>query len=292
MPELPSSAVRRALASALRRLREHAGMSGDDVADRLGWSASKVSRIETHRTGIKPRDLESLLSLYGVDDAQRSQLRALADEQTARGWWAAYSNTFDGDYISYISLEDSATSFRAWSPELIHGLLQTEDYARATMRSVFGWPPRLPPGEIQRRIDARMRRQALLTRPELKPKEFTFIQDEAALRHRFGTAEVMRAQLALLEQVSQLPNVTIRVLAFAGQHPIGPGGFAILHFAPVHGTTLDDIVYMEQLTRNIFVEEEAETYEYRLAFQQLTDEALDEDSSRALIASVAAEMWS
>ncbi len=81
MPDLPSSAVRRALAAELRRLREHAGLSGDEVAARLGWSGSKVSRIETHRTGIKTHDLELLLSLYNVDEDQRSQLRALAAEQ-------------------------------------------------------------------------------------------------------------------------------------------------------------------------------------------------------------------
>ena len=97
MPDLPSSAVRRALAAELRRLREHAGLSGDEVAARLGWSGSKVSRIETHRTGIKDADLELLLGLYNVDEDQRSQLRALAAEQDGRGWWTAYASTFAPD---------------------------------------------------------------------------------------------------------------------------------------------------------------------------------------------------
>jgi transcriptional regulator with XRE-family HTH domain len=289
VPDLPSSAVRRALAAELRHLREHAGVSGDDVAARLGWSGSKVSRIETHRTGIKVADLELLLSLYDVDDEQRAQLRALADEQDARGWWSAYASTFPAGYIAYIGLEASAHSICCWSPELIHGLLQTEDYAGAATRVAYGDPPPVPPGEIQRRIDARLRRQAMLADPD--SKHFSFVLDEAALRHHFGTPTIMRAQLLQLERISRLPNVTIQVLAFSGLYPIGPGGFALLEFAPVHGVKPNDVVYMEHLTGNSFVEEETEAYEYRLAFERLTAEALDEDASRKLIRKVARDVW-
>lgn len=289
MPELPSSPVRRALASALRRLREAAGMSGDEVAARLGWSASKVSRIETHRTGVKPSDLESLLELYEVHEAERSQLRALADEQNARGWWAAYASTLDADYVSYMSLEDSAASFWAWSPEIIHGLLQTEDYARAATYTAFGSPPSEPPGQIQRLIDARLRRQQILRTPG--SRQFTFILDEATLRHRFGGPEVMRAQLLRVEELSHLQRVSVRVLAFARAYPIGPGGFALLEFPSVHGTRLGDVVYMEHLTGNFFVEEERHVYDYRLAVERLMEEALDEEASRDLIMQVAEDVW-
>ena len=290
MPDLPSSAVRRALAAELRRLREHAGMSGDEVAARLGWSGSKVSRIETHRTGIKPHDLDQLLGMYGVDEAQRIQLRALASEQEGRGWWTAYAGTFAPEYIALIGLEAAASSICCWSPELVHGLLQTEGYARAALEVASGLPSvMIAPGEMQRRIDARLRRQQMLAQPE--PAQFTFVLDEAALRHRFGTAETMRAQLVQVVRLSHLPNVTIRVLAFAGTHPIGPGGFALLEFAPFRGMSLNDVVYMEHLTGNSFVEEEAETYEYRLAFERLTEEALDDDASRKLINKVAREIW-
>lgn len=290
MPEVPSSAVRRALASALRRLREHAGMSGDEVAEQLGWSASKVSRIETHRTAIKPRDLALLLDLYGIEGDQRDQLNALADEQDARGWWATYASSLAAEYVSYISLEDSAARVRAWSPELIHGLLQTEEYANGTMATVYGEPPRMTPGDIQRRVEARLRRQRLLSKPS--PKEFFFVLDEAALRHRLGTAETMRAQLAQLERLSRLPRVTIQVLPFASTYPIGPGGFAILSFAEIHSTRLADVVYTEHLTHSSFVETEGEIYEYQLAFGQLTERALTVSASRELIARVAHEAWS
>jgi transcriptional regulator with XRE-family HTH domain len=290
LPDLPSSAVRRALAAELRRLREHAGLSGDEVAARLGWSGSKVSRIETHRTGIKDADLELLLGLYNVDEDQRSQLRALAAEQDGRGWWTAYASTFAPEYLALIGLEAAASSISCWSPELIHGLLQTEAYARAALEVAYGLPAVIPPGEMHRRIEARLRRQEMLT--QAAGKQFVFVLDEAALRHRFGTAAIMHAQLRQVEQLSRLPNVTVQILAFSGSHPIGPGGFALLEFAPVHGTSLNDVIYMEHLTRNTFVEEEMETYEYRLAFARLLAEALDEIASRKLISKIAREVWS
>jgi len=265
-------------------------MSGDMVAERLGWSASKVSRIETHRTGVKRRDLDRLLELYGVDEATREQLAALAGEQDARGWWTAYTTTFPASYLTYIGLENSAVTLHSWSPELIHGLLQTEDYARATMQSAFGSPPRVPPGEIQRRVEARLRRQELLS--HANSRKFVFILDEAALRHRLGTAATMQTQLAQLGLISGLPNVTVRVLPFSHPYPIGPCGFAILGFAPAHGTVLGDVVYVEHLTGQSFFENEAETYEYRLAFEQLQAAALDSDASMQLVADVARTVWS
>jgi transcriptional regulator with XRE-family HTH domain len=290
LPDLPSSAVRRALAAELRRLREDAGVSGDEVAARLGWSGSKVSRIETHRTGIKRDDLDLLLNFYAVDDARRSQLQALADEQETRGWWSSYSSTFAPTYTAYIGLEAAASSIRCWSPELIHGLLQTEDYARAATTIASGSPPLASPGKIQRLIDARLRRQEMLSEPG--QRQFTFILDEATLRHRFGTAAIMRTQLVQLEELSHLPHVSIRLLAFGALYPIGPGGFALLEFRPMHGTQVNDVVYIEHLTGNSFVEEENETYEYRLAFRRLTQEALDEDASRKLVMKIAKDVWS
>jgi transcriptional regulator with XRE-family HTH domain len=288
VPDLPSSAVRRALGSELRRLRERAGLSGDDVAARLGWSGSKISRIETHRTGVKRPDLELLLEMYRVDDEQRGQLRALADEQDARGWWNAYASTFPPEYITYIGLEAAARAISCWSPELIHGLLQTDDYAAAVTQIIFG--DSVPPGEVQRRIDARLRRQATLTQRD--SKQFTFVLDEAALRHRFGTPTIMRSQLLHLERVSRLPDVTIRVLAFAGVYPIGPGGFTLLELPSVHGVPLEDVVFIERLRENGFVENEIQAHEYRIAFRRLTEEALDEDASRKLLRKVASEIWS
>jgi hypothetical protein len=271
-------------------------MSGDEVAGALRWSASKVSRIETNRIGIKTADLNKLLDLYNlrsdrpvVDDTRRGQLLALASEPEPRGWWNAYADSILPEYAAYISLEATAAEMRCWCPEMIHGLLQTEEYANAIME-IPALAGAIAPGTKQRRIEIRMRRQDLLRSAE--QKRFTFILDEAALLHRYGDAEVMRHQLAKLDEVSRLPNVTIRVLALAGPHPVfGPGPFTLLHFAAVHGIAISDVVYIEQLTRNDFIEDEGATHEYRLLLEHITREALDEEASRQLMAQTVAERW-
>jgi transcriptional regulator with XRE-family HTH domain len=289
VPDLRSSAVHRALAAELRRLRERTAKSGDEVAGELRWSASKVSRIETNKTGVKLRDLNQLLNLYEVDDGRRRQLIALASEPEPRGWWSAFADAIGTDYAAYVSLEDSAASLSCWSPELVHGLLQTEDYAGAIMQATYGDPPSISPGEIQRFIEVRLRRQELLAGPAAK--QMTFILDESTLHRRFGSPGVMRGQLAHLDHLSRLPNVTVRVLSFAGAHPATPGGFTLLDFVPVHGTDLGDVVYVEHFTRSNLFEEEHETYDYRLAFGRLAAEALDPAASRQLIAAVTRERW-
>jgi transcriptional regulator with XRE-family HTH domain len=290
MPDLRSSSpAKRALAAELRRMREISGMSGDEVAGRLHWSPSKISRIETNRTGVKGPDLNRLLDVYDVDEAHRGQLSNLANEPDRRGWWNAYSESIGPEYTAYISLEDHAAQLQCWSPELIHGLLQTEEYAQAIMAVAFGSPPSIPPRTIQDRIQIRLRRQEKL----IGSKRITFILDEAALLHQYGTAAVMRHQLAQLVQVSKLPDIHVRVLPFNGPHPVvSPGAFAILEFAPVHDTTVSDIVYVELLTRDELLDQEADAYQYQLAFDRLSRVALDPDESRQLIKRTAEERWS
>lgn len=296
MPDLRSSAANRALATELRRLRELAIMSGDEVASELHWSASKVSRIETNHIGVKTADLNKLLDLYNrrsgrplVDKTRRGQLIALASEPEPRGWWNAYADSILPDYASFISLEATAAEVSCWCPEMIHGLLQTDQYANAIME-IPALAGSIVPRTKQRRIEVRMRRQELLTSAE--QKQFVFILDEAALLHRYGDAEVMRQQLVKLDEVSRLPNVTIRVLALSGPHPVfGPGSFTLLHFAAVHGIDISDVVYIEQLTRNDFIEDEEATHEYALLLDHITREALDAEASRQLIASIRQERW-
>lgn len=291
MPDFPRSAIRRRLAAELRRLRERAGLSGDEVAARLGWSGSKISRIETHRTGVKRPDLAALLDLYQVDELQRSRLTALADEQESKGWWVAYSDALAEDFAAYISLEADAISIQCWSPTVVHGLLQTTDYARAVIVTHMHSTSRIPKADVQRRVEARMRRQEIMTRVSTAT-QLTFVLDEAVLLRKFGSPAVMNAQLARLLECSRLPGVTLQVLALAGDHPIGTGGFVILQFAPVHGAELDDLVYVEQLVRNSYVEDAAEALQYQIAYDRLMAAALDPESSAELIARTATEHWS
>jgi transcriptional regulator with XRE-family HTH domain len=292
MPERGSTKIgRRRLAAELRRLRDLADLTGEEVAERLGWSGSKISRIELNRTEVKAGDLTELLDLYEVHGTHRTDLVALSKIRRSRGWWSAYSDVMAPEYAAYIELEAEADSALCWSPQLIHGLLQTEEYARAVIESNLGWQPTTPPGKIQRLIEVRLARQRIVTGHDTL--RLTVILDQSVLLRQVGDATVMRGQLDYLAQVSRLPNVTLRVLPLAGFHPVGTGSFSLLVFPPLLGVgPSSDVLYVEQLTRNeVFVDEEAEVYEYRLAFEQLAAEALSPEPSRRLIAA-ASDTWS
>ena len=292
MPERASPKIgRRRLAAELRRLRDLADLTGEEVAERLGWSGSKISRIELNRTEVKASDLTELLDLYDVHGTHRTDLVALSKIRRSRGWWSAYSDVMAPEYAAYIELEAEADSALCWSPQLVHGLLQTEEYARAVIESNLGWQPNTPPGKIQRLIEVRLARQRIVTGSDTL--RLTVILDQSVLLRQVGDAAVMRRQLDYLAQASRRPNVTLRVLPLAGFHPVGTGSFSLLVFPPMLGVgPSSDVLYVEQLTRNeVFVDEEAEVYEYRLAFEQLAAEALSPEATRRLIAA-ASDSWS
>jgi transcriptional regulator with XRE-family HTH domain len=291
-PEYGSPTVRRRrLAAELRRLRERAGRTGEEVAEQLGWSASKVSRIELYRTGVKTGDLSRLLQLYGVSTTHQAELLALAREPRRRGWWEAYSDALPEEYAAYIVLEAEAESVQCWSPQLVHGLLQTAGYARAIIEAHTSSTARIPPGKIRQRVATRLERQQVLTSE--RPLGLAVILDQSVLLRKVGDAAVMREQLEHLLAVSRRPNVTVRVLPLTGSHPIGTGCFTVLRFPPVPGIGPSaEVVYIEQLSSTaLYVEDEDEVFEYRQAFGQLTEKSLDPEQSRQLIAA-AAGTWS
>ncbi|MFF5206359.1 helix-turn-helix domain-containing protein [Streptosporangium sp. NPDC000396] len=269
------------MATELRRLRERAVLSGEEAAERLGWSSSKISRIETSRIGIKVKDLTSLLDLYAVPEGKREALLALARGAGQRGWWDAYSDSLPGEYANYIGLEAEAAAIKSYDGHLVHGLLQTEAYARAVLR--VGLMSLVPPGEIERRIEVRMTRQALLTQDA--PLRFWTVIDEAVLHRMIGGPDVMREQLTKLKELAELPNVVIQVLPSAlGAHTASAGTFAILEFPGMYDL---DVVYVETMTSSLYIETEAEVFRYNMAFDQLRAMALGPDESMAMIARVA-----
>lgn len=214
---------RRRLASELRRLRERAELTIDEVGEKLECSASKISRIETGHVGVTPRDARDMLELYGVRGDEQEALVQLAREARKRGWWHAYNEVFTG---AFVGLEADASSLRAFQALLVPGLLQTERYARAVIHAMR---PDAADAEIERRVAARMTRQRLLSDPS--PPEYWAVVDEAVLRRVVGGAEVMAEQLGRLADVAQLPHVTIQVVPFgAGAHPGMEGPFLILGF--------------------------------------------------------------
>jgi len=287
MSASPRPSVRqRRLAAELRRLREDRRLTGDDVAAELSWSTAKVSRIENARTGARISDVRRLLELYGVNGPHLDELVALAQDAAEKGWWEEYRDLIGG-YPDFIAMEAEASSIRQWESHVMPGLLQTEDYARSV---ISGWNAlaTITPRELERRLEVRLRRQQLLQRVP-RPAELSLVIDESVLRRRVGNASVMRAQIEHLLTLVELDNVRLQVLPLEGPHPVMEGSFTLLEFTPVHDVIFPDVVHTESLAVSHF-EDEKVTHMYRLAYQALSDSALDLPDSRRAISSALA-LW-
>lgn len=267
---------RRRLAGELRRLRESAGLTIDEVSEKLECSASKISRIETGTVGVTPRDARDMLSLYGLAGSERDALVQLAREARERGWWHAYSEVFTG---AFVGLEADASSLKAFQALLVPGLLQTERYAYHVIRAMR---PDVDVAEIQRRVDARMKRQRALAEPT--PPDYWAIMDEAVLHRTVGNADVMAEQRRRLVEVGSLSHVTLQVVPFdAGAHPGMEGPFIIMGFPDQADS---DVVYVDGTPGGIYYELPEEVRRYKLMFDHLRAAALRPDDSIALIADV------
>lgn len=282
MPEQGTSVGGRRLAAELRRLRERAGLNGEEVSRRLGWSGSKLSRIELHRIGVKQADLRKLLELYGLDEGHRDELLALARESKQKGLPQKAAARFP-QVATYVYAEAEAESVWNWEPQIVPGLLQTHDYARAVIRPWNEMFPG-PPGEIDRRIEARMLRQQRLTGNP--PLAFSVVIDESVLHRRFGDQTVMREQMERMVEAAELPNVEIRVHPLASDTPpLTAGAFSYMQFPQVHDVPMNDIVSVEHLEGSYYLEEEEHTFRYRVAFEYLVRQSLSPEESQALITS-------
>ena len=252
--------LRMMLGNQLQRLREAAAVTSDQAGYEIRASRSKISRMENGRVGFKERDVSDLLTLYGItDEEKRTALLSLARQANTPGWWSTYSDVLADWFETYLGLEAAASVIRTFELQFVHGLFQTEAYARAT-----------PAGEIDRRVSLRLKRQDLLTVPE--PPRVWSVIDEAALRRPVGGRTVMRAQLDHLTEVAALPNVTIQVVPFgSGGHAAASGSFAILRFAEPE---LPDVVYIEQLTTALYLEKPEEVDRYMEVMNHLSTQAL------------------
>lgn len=290
MPGSGRPTIRRLrLAVQLHRLRERTGRTGDQVADDLGWSPSKISRIENARSGISVSDTKKLLDLYRIEGAYRDELIALAREASRTGWWEAYSANLHEDLVELIGMEEEASSAWNWEPQVVPGLLQTEAYARAV---VGGWQEfaKITPIAVDHRVEARLARQRRLHGND--PLRLWAVIDESVLHRRFGDHSVMRSQLQHLTDVSQLANVTLKVLSLKGRQPIGTGSFMYFKFPQVYDIGLDDIVWLEQLTNNFQIHRRDEVYQYELAFEEIFNQSLSPKQSRDVISNAIKDIWS
>lgn len=267
---------RRQLGAALRRLREGAGLSLDDAASVLECGRSKISRIETGHRGIRPKELRELLTEYGIDQERQAALLEVARHSALRGWWNSYGNVLSETYRDYISLEASASAIWTYEAQLVPGLLQTEDYARAIAANSL---VKETADEQAAFVKVRLARQQVLTRFE--PLQLWAVISEAALHQMVGGADVMREQLAHLVRLQEVPTITIQVLPFAvGAHAGVTGPFVILKFpeSPELG-----VVYLEGQTGGIYLETPSEVTRYSLAFDHLRASALPTMESARLI---------
>jgi transcriptional regulator with XRE-family HTH domain len=266
---------RRRLGAELRRLREEAGLTIDRVAEALECSPSKVSRIETGQVSATPRDVRDMLALYRVDDAQREAMVRVAREARQRGWWQTFVDVPDG-VPAYVGLETAATSIDIYMSLIVPALLQTADYARAVIGAVR---PDLPPAEIDRRVELRLRRQALLDQE--RPPALRVLLDDTVVRRPVGGPEVMATQRRRLLEDAERPSVTLQVLPLkAGAHAGMDGPFTIFGFpAPER-----DVVALDSAADALYLESPEDLRRYRRVFERLLPAALTPEASAALIA--------
>lgn len=268
----------------LRRLREACGISREAAGRAIRGSHAKISRMELGRVGFKERDLTDLLTLYGLtDEAQRAELLELARQGNAPGWWQQYGDLLPDWFETYLGLEQSAQVIRGFETQFVPGLLQTPDYIAAVVGLTHADDPA---GEIQRRVDLRVRRQQILDRS--CPPVLWAVVDEGALRRPFGSAAVLRCQLEHLIEVGRRPNVTLQVLPYsAGGHAAAGGAFSMLRFA---GPDLPDIVFLEQLTSAVYLEKRRDVEHYQGVMDRLSMQAATPKESRALLTRLLAEL--
>ncbi|GAA2981049.1 helix-turn-helix domain-containing protein [Kitasatospora sp. NPDC058063] len=272
------------LGTQLRKLREARGVSREEAGYSIRASESKISRMELGRVGFKERDVADLLTLYGVEaDQERATVLGLLRDANVSSWWHEYGDVLPGWFQNYLGLEEAAAEIRSYEVQFVHGLLQTADYARAVVTAgghVHG------PEEIERRVDVRLKRQAVLT-AERAP-QLVAVLDEAALRRPWGGPELMRGQLDRLLELGELPNVRLQVL------PLGnaglsaeSGAFTVLGFAEAE---LADVVYLEQFTTALYLDKPAEVAEYRHAMDDLVADSLSPEPTRNLLYAMRQEL--
>lgn len=268
---------RRELGTLLRKLREEKGMTVRQVTEQLLCSPSKVSRIETGQRGATQRDVRDLCDFYGVtDQAFRNQLMDLAKQGKRQGWW----QPFGLPYSTYVGFEAEARVIRDFDSAVVPGLLQTPEYVRALHEDPLPFGSR---DLIGQRIQARLRRQELITRPSPPPLELRAILDEAVLHRVIGGPAVMAAQLKRVVQETARPNVTVQVIPYSvGAHPALDSNFNILEFSG----SAADIVYSEGMVGFIYLDRPEDINRYHEVFQHLSQIALPPDQSAELMLAV------
>ncbi len=284
-PQQSATAKRRSLGAEIKRLRKARGLKASDLADRLKCSETRISRLETGtgRVRLLEKEVLALCSLLGIEDEQQVQtLLDLASEpEQSSAWWDSFRGVLPSGLGALLAFETDALSERAWESSLIHGLLQTADYAHAILSA---WPDNRPI-DVDDLVSVRMRRAELLTAEDRPPLNFWAILDETVIRRTIGSETVMREQIRHLLKTADLPNVTLQIMPMnKGAHPGLGGAFSILDFeeaAPV--------VYVDSPAGNLYLNKRHDLRKFSASFDLLRARALDPDDSAALLRDAAKE---
>jgi transcriptional regulator with XRE-family HTH domain len=276
---------RRRLGAELRRLRLRAGLHLEQVAPQVPCSTSKISRLETGKGVPKPADVRRLMEIYRVEsDTERDMLMRLVRDSREHGWWEPYTEGVAPERFvldlsgRYPALETEAVAVRSFDVSVLHGLLQTADYARAVMRAAL---PQHSRDEIEQLVELRLKRQQALRR-SAAPLRYSAVLDEAVLCRVVGGDRAMSEQLRALVEVGELPNVEIRVLPFdAGLHRAHTGRFVILEFAD---ELVSDVVHTEGPAGSAYLESPSDVDLYKDVFADVAGRSLDREASLALVA--------
>ncbi|WP_067461530.1 helix-turn-helix domain-containing protein [Actinomadura macra] len=290
MPARPTGTTvpRRQLGRHLRELRSKARLTVKAAAEAMEWSETTMWRIENGHTSMRGHDVELICRIYGAPAKLTAGLVGLAKEtKNGQSWWHAYGDVIPESFDLYIGLEEAAERLSSYQSERVPGLVQTEDYARTLIRADnLGKSDE----EIERRVQVRIQRQALLTRT-IEPPQVNMVLHEAVLRPVIGSSEIMACQLARLAEVNQLENVSVRVTPFThGLHPgIMSGQFVMMQFPgngdgrPSEPTT----IYVEGFTGALYLEKPEEVARYEAAFASIWESALSEANSTNFLDQVA-----
>lgn len=271
---------RRRLGAEFRQLREQHKLTNRQLAARMGWSVAKLSRLENARARTNLADIMDLLDHFGVVDGKREQLVALArDSINSGGWWQKYSRELDEWHVAYAEMENGAVEIREFQMNLIPGLLQTADYARAraNARASVG----LSPINVDDAVQARLERQMILTRDA--PLAYEAIVEDITLIRRCGPPGVRRGQLDQLVKLADLPNVTIRLLHYedpVADYWVPPCAFSLYRFADPEDP---EVVMLEAHSSDIQLGDVEDVKPYQMAFDRLRDAALSPEESIAMI---------
>ncbi|GAA0259602.1 helix-turn-helix transcriptional regulator [Cryptosporangium japonicum] len=259
---------RLAVAAALRRHRRSSGFTTAEVLDRLDFSASKLSRIETGTRPIQLKDLEQLCTLYRIDDDERAELVRWAAESRQSSTYRHVAGS-SVPWVEFAELEQAARRIDDYKTSTITALLQTADYTRALVRT---FRPNAPGDWIEEQVHIRQMRREQVVDSEASGAELTFVVDEASLRRVVGGTNTMRTQLAYLAALSEQDRVRFHAIPFnSGAHPGMDSLFTILSF----GDAVRDRVYVDSLAGSTFFSSVADLERFRDSFTRILNVALD-----------------